>query len=772
MERNLTIIIDSTKETDPADFGSQKGFIEYVLNEINRTKVKLTVQVYSNQETCQGFVHNLKKSIRNESDRDKIRSKLDLLTHEYSTTTYDLNCVKSLVDKTIVDDLSFALILAKTDSVKDKLDVEVSNESELICVVRSNQQQNDHVIQIVDMKHSVLEIQRILCGSDIANEKSKLSIIPSTSFMTLNPATSTGETISSKIDDQISSSSSSSVRIKSSADEQTEFLLLTTHTMDSMISTTVMETSPKQLSSTKTIISSSKFNTTVTSFSASNMEEFASSTVVEIINKKALMNQSTESVVAPSSESPSASTSFPILLSSYRISSNQTNQSSVTNLTGLVQSTVKTSPSVMNNNSRSLIVANTTQLIIAASNSLSNETLQIKTAVLPNATVSSRLRISSSQIVPTTPILSPNINVTNITIPLNISSSIEPLMIVNETLNVNDSDSVFTTPASSLVVSSTAVVTENNYTLNSSNNLDKSSNIVSLSFSNQTTVNSISPSSALNISVTSPTSVDNSSLSIRDKFVFLNATRYINTTLQSVTQVNATKSLNVSTESMSVVSNNDTMLLPSPSLSRNLSSMFEIAMRITNHSTSAFTTTLKPSLQLNATVFMLNESVLATSRQINLSSSVSTKASSFPHLNMSININVSWSIPISQIHLSSQISNTTNSSIKIPYVLQSKVDGNASSSLFEIAPSVSSNHSLQSGIEILPRNVTSNITVFADVSTVSPSYELTTERRFTPYSTTVEMSSMSSSLFLSSKIVTSQYSSIMISVPTSKAGKY
>ena len=137
VQRDILIILDSTNGISSQKFHSQKNFIEILLNEINETKIKLTVQVYSDESSCPTFTsHDHTKTIQSESDHDEIRNKLSFLKFELSTVEYDYNCVRSLISKT---SRSFTLIFTRSQYIANDKSfssaIDKFTSDQLLCVV-------------------------------------------------------------------------------------------------------------------------------------------------------------------------------------------------------------------------------------------------------------------------------------------------------------------------------------------------------------------------------------------------------------------------------------------------------------------------------------------------------------------------------------------------------------------------------------------------------------------------------------------------------------
>ena len=119
VQQDVLIILDSTIGTAPSIFDLQKSFIKILLNEINETKVKLTVQVYSDEPTCRGFTQDRTKTIKEETDHNEIRTKLSFLKLKSSTVKYNYKCILSLINGT---SHSFALIFVRSKFITNITD--------------------------------------------------------------------------------------------------------------------------------------------------------------------------------------------------------------------------------------------------------------------------------------------------------------------------------------------------------------------------------------------------------------------------------------------------------------------------------------------------------------------------------------------------------------------------------------------------------------------------------------------------------------------------
>ena len=316
VQRDVLIILDSTNGILSKDFHSQKNFIEILLNEINETKIKLTIQVYSDEQSCPTFTsHDNTKTIQGESDHDKIRDKLSILKYELSTVEYDYNCVQSLIKDTTN---SFTVIFTRSQFVTNdsSLATEKFTKNQLLCVVfAQDSTKNVFPLDLTNSNFgsSASSISRLFCNSTSSKITDEDVVVP------------------------VAEESTESTSFSASLSDNNYFLPTSTHILNEI--TTTVVTSTEQV---KTVSSD---NTMISTVSASSDQ--VSSTVLLLVPSKNIsqsveINRSTDNVLLTSVRStlsqsiditssiqPSSPASIiPVKLSSEDVARNESSQSS------------------------------------------------------------------------------------------------------------------------------------------------------------------------------------------------------------------------------------------------------------------------------------------------------------------------------------------------------------------------------------------------------------------------------------------------------------
>ena len=252
VQRDVLIILDSTHGILSKDFHSQKNFIEILLNEINETKIKLTIQVYSDEQSCPTFTsHDNTKTIQGESDHDKIRDKLSILKFELSTFEYDYNCVWSLIKNTTN---SFAVIFTRSQFIAndESLATEKFTKDQLLCVVFA--QDGTKNVFPLDLTNSnfgsiALSISRLFCNSTSSKVTDEDVVVPvaeksteSTSFSHYNYFSSTSDHILNEITTSVVTSTE---QVKTVSSDNTMISTVSVSS-DQVVSSTVLLVVPSK----------------------------------------------------------------------------------------------------------------------------------------------------------------------------------------------------------------------------------------------------------------------------------------------------------------------------------------------------------------------------------------------------------------------------------------------------------------------------------------------------------------------------------------------